>query len=113
MNSPADSSPPAASRDRTPLLVVLNAALVLILVVVTLGGQTRASAQTGRQAPIRAHGEYSVLAPKSAGGNTGSVVIIDSVNSEMACLEWDKTRRALVVTSYRDLTADATENIGR
>ncbi len=104
-----------ARANQTPTLVVVNAVLVLLLVVATLGGRTKAGEkpQPVNKPPVRARGEYTLLAPKSPSGNSGALLIVDSRNEEMAVLEWDKTRRQLTVMGYRDLSTDAMENIGR
>ena len=84
--------------------------LLLALVVVSIA--TRSRAQPTQEIP-RARGEYTLLSPKTSDGSTGAVVVFDSVNAEMAALEWDKTRRQLVVTDLRDLNLDSAEQIGR
>ncbi|HRJ49702.1 MAG: hypothetical protein KF787_02975 [Phycisphaeraceae bacterium] len=118
-----DSSAEPSGSPRSPAgLIAVNALLVVVLALVTLAGPTPASAESGgteaasqpsARPPARARGEYTVISPKSSDGNTGVLVVIDSVNEEMAVLDWDKTRRTLVVTGFRDLTADSTEVIGR
>lgn len=127
MTSEADTTTTSfADQSRSPRstagLIAVNALLVVVLALVTLAGPTPASAesagaeegsQPSARPPARARGEYTVIAPKSSDGNTGVLVVIDSVNEEMAVLDWDKTRRTLVVTGFRDLTADSTEVIGR
>lgn len=104
--SPVRASPPPR------VLVATNAVLLVLLVLVTIGGRSRA-AQPATRPNSRPHGEYTIVSPKTADGNTGALVVIDSTNDEMAVLAWDKTRRTLNVTGFRDLTADSTEVIGR
>lgn len=127
MNTHPATTPRTPSETRWPIrfptsLLAVNAVLVAVLSLVTLAGPTSAAAdadtldagiQPSSRAPSRARGEYTVISPKSADGNTGVLVVIDSINEEMAVLDWDKARRTLVVTGFRDLTADSTEVIGR
>ncbi len=118
MNDPAatpiPASTPSSVRGWVPprVLVATNAVLLVLLVLVTVGGRSRA-AQPGTRPVSRPHGEYTIVSPKTADGNTGALVVIDSTNDEMAVLAWDKTRRTLNVTGFRDLTADSSEVIGR
>ncbi|GMV27041.1 MAG: hypothetical protein AMXMBFR58_30720 [Phycisphaerae bacterium] len=107
-------TPPPLVR-RPAHLVAVNAVLALVLAAVflaTAAGPT-ARAQSRSDAPARPRGHYTMLSPKSGVGETGSLVIVDSINEEMTTLDWDKSRRALVVRGYSDLTADSTEVIGR
>lgn len=113
MSEQPNPTPPTDHPRRAPLLVVTNAILLLLLVVVTIGGRSHAQGQPTSQPAPRARGEYTLLSPHSADGNTGTIVVIDSINEEMAVLEWDKTRRTVNVTGYRDLTSDTNEVIGR
>ena len=55
----------------------------------------------------RPRGDYAMLAGQILGSEEDGLYIIDSANQEMACLQFDRTRRAMRFIGFRDLAADA------
>lgn len=83
-------------------LLVLNAALLVLLAVVTFAPM--ADAQQGR-----AVGDYTMVAG-GVNGSLGSVVyIVDAINQEMIAVTFDPSTRRLEGVGYRNLAVDANE----
>jgi len=95
-------------------LIALNAALLLVLAVVTLAPATHAQRGTGTGAGAgRARGQYTMVAGKVTGGNSHAVYLVDANNQELLALLWSQTGKGLDVVGYRDLRADTSAPAGR
>jgi len=92
---------------RTRGLIVLNAVLIGLLALVTLGPGARA-----QNAPARAPGEYLLVGGRMNGGNASAVWIIDSINQELITVRWDESRDNLRGIGFRDLDTDAQAQAG-
>jgi|TARA_R110000782_G_scaffold53205_4_gene113412 hypothetical protein len=103
MNRPSDPRVPHASRSPARRLIALNAALLALLMVVSVAPD--AGAQAPMQ-PSRARGEYTMVGGQISGGNSNAVYILDAANREMITLRWDSSRRQMLGVGYRDLTTD-------
>lgn len=88
-------------------LIALNAALLLVLGVVTLAPETHA------QRVARVRGEYTMVSGRIMGANTNAVYIVDAANQEFIAVRWNNTTRALDGIGHRDLRADAQAGPGR
>lgn len=91
-------------------LVVLNGALLAALGAVCLApgaGADQGAAPPGGGAGARGRGSYTVISPRIAGGQEGSLFIIDAANRELAVMRWDTSRRELLSVGHRDMSADA------
>ncbi|MDX2115158.1 MAG: hypothetical protein SFZ24_05980 [Planctomycetota bacterium] len=83
-------------------LIALNAALVLVLLVVTLS--PGASAQERRQRP---RGQYTMVDGRSNGVTESIIYVVDAANQEMVALRWDNGQTRIVPLDYADLGAEA------
>jgi len=88
-------------------LIALNAALLLVLGLVTLG--PRAGAQS---AIARAPGNYTMVGGRINGGNSNAVWIIDGTNQELIAVRWDTSRSTLTGIGFRDIVADGNDRAG-
>lgn len=101
------ASTPATSRARThaPALIALNAALLVVLGLVSI-----ANAQPG----ARARGNYAMVGGEYlGGGGANAVYILDAANQELIAVKWDESRKVLDGIGYRDLSKDAQQRSGR
>lgn len=89
-------------------LIVLNAALVLALGIVTLAPETVAQRGVGR-----VRGEYTMVSGRIMGANTNAVYVVDAANQELIAVRWNNTTKALDGIGYRDLRADGQAGPGR
>lgn len=85
-------------------LIALNAALVLVLGVVSLAPP--AGAQPGRERP---RGEYTMVGGAIRGGNTNAVFIVDGINQELVAVRWNPSRRRIEGLGFRDLNNDSSQ----
>jgi hypothetical protein len=96
-------------------LLVLNAALLAALVLLTWGpaaiGQNAQPAGGGGGA--RARGDYTMVAGKTIAGGPSAVYIVDSSNQELVALRWDQSKQQMVGMGYRNLQGDARAIPGR
>lgn len=99
-NAPEGTTP---TRSPTRRLLALNAALLALLVTVSVAPDADAQA---RAQPSRARGEYTMVGGKISGGNSNAVFVVDAANREMITLRWDSSRRQMLGIGYRDLTTD-------
>jgi hypothetical protein len=68
----------------------------------------------GVQPTTRARGKYSLVAGQIQGGGSASAIyIIDSINEEIVAVRWNQSRNELDGIDYRDLKADAQQEVGR
>ena len=81
-------------------LLVVNAALLALLGVVTFSPAADAQA--------RSRGNYVMVAGGVAGSASGAVYIVDTVNEELIALTWEPNDRELLGVGYRNLSVDAT-----
>jgi hypothetical protein len=98
-----------ASRSAPPrALIALNAALLLVLGVVTLAPESYA-----QRAAHRIRGEYTMVSGRIMGGNTSAVYIVDAANQELLAVRWNPATKALEGIGYRNLRADGQFGPGR
>jgi hypothetical protein len=93
-------------------LIALNACLLAVLALVTLGPAAQAQRGGGGGAG-RARGEYTMLSGRTGGSSVHAVYVVDSANQEVLGLQWSQTRKGLESFGYRDLSADARAMPGR
>jgi hypothetical protein len=89
----------AASNPRA--LLALNAALLLLLAVVTFAPAV--SAQANRR------GEYTMVAGGVKGPQSWALYIVDTVNQELIVLGYNPSTKRLDGIGYRNLAADSAE----
>lgn len=94
-------------RSLVSILIVLNAALVLVLMVFTLSATA-----TARQNGLRPRGAYQMVAGKMSGSSTSPVYVVDSVNQELISLTWNRNINRFDLFAYRNVGADAQEARG-
>lgn len=87
-------------------LIALNAVLLGLLAAVTFGPP--ASAQQ-----MRARGAFTMLAGGANNSQSSVVYIVDTVNQEMTAMTYDSSNRAVKGLAYRNLAADAANQLGR
>ena len=90
-------------------LAAINGALILSLGLLMLSAP--ATAQQG--GPVRARGEYTMVAGKTVSGSNSAVYILDAANREMVAVRWDQGRKSLSGIGYRNLDADSKAQPGR
>lgn len=97
-----------SDRARSPLraLVVLNAGLLVVLTIVSLGAHAEAEAQP------RGRGEYTMVAGGVNGSESSAAYIVDERNQELIAITFDMNSRTLHGITYRNLAADAA-NVAR
>lgn len=96
-------------------LIVLNGALLAALGAVCLtpgAGADQGAAPPAAGAGARSRGTYTLLSPRIAGVQEGSLFIIDAANRELAVVRWDGSRRELITVGHRDMSADAAASTG-
>ena len=94
-------------------LIVFNAVLLTALAAVTFvpsagaeQPQPSGAAPTGAAGP-RQRGSYTLLSSRVLGGQESALFILDAANREAAVMQWDQSRREMVIIGRRDLSADA------
>lgn len=95
-------------RGRVRTLVLLNAAVLGALAVVTIAD--RAGAQPGTVPATRGErmrGDYTLVTGRYIGGSTSAVYIFDATNQELLALSWDRTHDRFNIIGHRSLAADA------
>lgn len=80
-------------------LLVINAALLCILAVVTLAPAATAQG--------RVRGDYTMVGGGANGANSSLVYVIDAVNQEMIAVMYDTSNKNLTGVGYRNLAGDA------
>ena len=80
-------------------LVLLNAALLAVLAVVTFAPSA--------DAQQRARGEYSRVAGPVPGVDGSAVYIVDTINQEMMVVAFTQSNKRLEGVGYRNLAQDA------
>jgi hypothetical protein len=103
-------SPVAGTGSRvSPRLVALNAALLGVLVLVTVMGSRPTTAQTSTPGPMaaRGRGDYTMVSGKYSGATSSAVYIVDVANQEVVVLGWDRTNSRLNPIGFRSLVDDA------
>jgi hypothetical protein len=86
----------AASSTRA--LLALNAALLVLLAVVTFAPTA--------DAQVRARGRYAMVAGGVSGSMSSAVYIIDTVNQELIAVNYEHNTKRLIGIGHRNLTAD-------
>jgi hypothetical protein len=81
-------------------LLLLNAALLAVLAVVTFGSNAGAQAARGR-------GEYTMVEGGAAGTDAGVIWIADVANQELVAMTYNSSTKRLDGVGYRNLAADA------
>lgn len=81
-------------------LIALNAALLLVLLVVTVAPLARAQNQ-------RPRGQYTLISARALGFSEGAIYIVDAANGEMIVMRYDRSNKALKFLGYRSLAQDA------
>jgi len=82
-------------------LLLLNAAMLGVLAVVTFSGQAGAQNQT------RGRGEYTMVTGGANGTDAGIIWIADVANQEVIAMVYDSNDKRLEGVGYRNLAADA------
>ena len=99
------------SRRRRPpsniaALIALNAVLLGLLAAVTFAPSVSAE-------PARARGVFTMVAGGANNSQSSVVYIIDTVNQQMTAMTYDSASRSVKGLAYRDLAADAANQLGR
>lgn len=87
-------------------LIMLNAALLLALVGVTV-----VPAADAQQARVR--GQHSMISARVQGSTSAGIVIADSNNMELLVTTWDDSRKTLNFVGFRDMRVDAANTQAR
>ncbi|MHC4103200.1 MAG: hypothetical protein ACYSW1_20230 [Planctomycetota bacterium] len=85
----------------TRALLALNAALLLLLAVVTFAPAVSAQ--------VRTRGEYTMVAGGVNGLQSSALYVVDTVNQELIVLGYDASTKRLDGIGYRNLAADSAE----
>lgn len=101
----SSTSPPQRPSSNVPALIALNAVLLGVLAMVTFAPSVAAQA--------RARGAYTMVAGGANNTQSSVVYIIDVVNQEMAAMTYDSASRSIKGLAYRNLAADAANQLGR
>ena len=94
-------------RTRHSRLVALNGALLGALALVTFTPSAPAQRGGAPRETHRARGEYTMVGGRVLGLAESAIYIIDSANSELLAVRWDRSRQNLAPLGFRDLTLDA------
>jgi len=95
-------------------LIALNAALVAVLALITLGAERASTASTSEGQPVnRARGEYTMVAGEIKFGASSGIWIVDSANQEMVAVRWNNGRDTFDGIDYRNLAEDQARRPGR
>jgi hypothetical protein len=89
------------SRTTLPGLLTLNAALLIVLALVTFGATVKA------QPAARGRGEYTMVAGGGSGTDAAIIWIVDVANQEMIAMMYNHNTKVLEGVGYRSLAADA------
>jgi hypothetical protein len=87
-------------------LIVLNAALIGVLLIVSLPVGAKAQLQQG--ASTRGRGDYTMVAGRAPGSGEDVVWIVDAVNQETMALRWDISRQDLQFIGFATFPAMTT-----
>jgi hypothetical protein len=82
-------------------LIALNAALLLLLALVTFAPGAEA-----QQRRTRPNGQYVMVDARFQGGSEAAVFIYDASNLEMIAVRWDRSRRQLAGLGFRNIQVD-------
>jgi hypothetical protein len=82
-------------------LLALNAALIVLLAVVTFAPAVSAQ--------VRRRGEYTMVAGGVKGPQSWALYIADTVNQELIVLGYNPSTKRLEGIGYRNLAADSAE----
>jgi len=93
------SSSPQHVSSKLKALLLINAALLAILGMVTFGSSALAQ--------NRGRGEYTMVAGGVNGANSSAAYIVDVANQEMIALTYDHNTKLLQGVGYRNLNLDA------
>ena len=103
-------------------LIVLNAVLLGILGVITLGPGAGAQTQSGskpgpnnagEEQNARPRGSYTMVGGELPSGNSNAIWVLDTANQELLALVWDQSRSRIHGLGFRDLASDAEGKRGR
>jgi hypothetical protein len=92
----------------SPALIALNAALLLVLGIITLAPESYA--QRGQ---ARVRGDYTMVSGRIVGGSSNVVYIIDAANQELIAVRWSNASKGLDGVGFRSLQADGQTGPGR
>lgn len=104
--------PRASSRTNSSRrwLIGLNAGLIALLGLVTLGPQALAQARSSARLP----GKYLFVASPATGpGNSAPIFVLDTSNAELITLRWASDADELEPAGYRSIDRDAALDPGR
>lgn len=91
-------------------LIGLNAGLLVLLALVTLGPQALAQVRSSDRLP----GRYLFVAsPVRGSGNAGPIYVLDTSNAELITLRWAAGSDELEPLGYRSIDRDAALDPGR
>lgn len=85
-------------------LLTLNAALLVLLAIVTLGPGLRAAADASLMRP---RGDYTMVSARIQGATANYVYVVDSTNAEIVSLKWNRNAEQFEIADYRDITEDS------
>ncbi len=98
------------SRTRRRWLIGLNAGLLALLGLVTVGPDALAQARATDRLP----GRYLLVASPVKGlSNAGPIYVLDTTNAELITLNWQSPGDELVPAGYRSIDRDAALDPGR
>ncbi len=100
------SSPRHRPSSNIAALIALNAVLIGLLAAVTFAPSV--SAQSNR-----ARGVFTMVAGGANNSQSSVVYIVDTVNQEMTVMTYDSASRSVKGIAYRNLAADAANQLGR
>ena len=86
-------------------LIALNAVLIGLLAAVTFAPSVSAQG--------RARGAFTMVAGGANNSQSSVVYIVDTVNQEMTVMTYDSASRTVRGIAYRNLAADAANQLGR
>jgi hypothetical protein len=100
---PHDTHNPSVRRaaSSTRALLAVNAALLVLLAVVTFAPNVGAQ--------VRARGEYTMVAGGVNGLESSALYVVDAVNQELIVLGYNASTKRLDGIGYRNLAADTAE----
>ena len=105
MRSEPSTSAPPRPPSNLRALIALNALLLGLLAMVTFAPTVSAQ--------VRARGAYTMVAGGANNVQSSVVYIIDTVNQEMTVMTYDSSTRSIRGLAYRNLAADAANQLGR
>ena len=98
-DSPSTATPVARNNVRG--LLALNAALLVLLAIVTLSPSV--------EAQIRGRGTYTMVAGRANGTESSAVYIVDAANQELMIIAYNGNTKLLDGIGYRNLVIDSGE----